>query len=260
MAARGKLDDALARLDGCGAEPDLVALCKRCLATEPADRPRDAGEVATAVAGRRAAAEARAKAAEVEAGQAVVRAAEELKRRRALLAAGGVVLTVLLAGIAGTTVGLVRADAARRDAETAQRETEAKRVEAELATADALAKRAEAEAARQAEAVQKRTAVAKEAEATAVVRFFEDNVFTAARPKGQAGGLKQDVTLREAITASLPALATGFADQPLVEARLRLTPGIAFHYLGDAKAAAVQQERSRAIYAERLGPDHPATL
>src|SRR5205823_8510144 len=31
-AVRGELQEAFARLDGCGAEPDLVALCKKCLA------------------------------------------------------------------------------------------------------------------------------------------------------------------------------------------------------------------------------------
>src|SRR5438445_9398411 len=66
LAARARLEDAFARLDGCGAEPDLVALCKHCLAAEKADRPADAGEVARAVAGLRAAAEERARAAEVE--------------------------------------------------------------------------------------------------------------------------------------------------------------------------------------------------
>jgi eukaryotic-like serine/threonine-protein kinase len=43
QAIRGKLEDCFARLDGCGAEPELVALCKKCLAFEPADRPADAG-------------------------------------------------------------------------------------------------------------------------------------------------------------------------------------------------------------------------
>ena len=46
QAVAGKLDDCFARLDACGAEPELVALCKRCLALEPADRPPDAGAVA----------------------------------------------------------------------------------------------------------------------------------------------------------------------------------------------------------------------
>ena len=79
--------DAFARLDACGADPELVALCKRCLAPEPDDRPRDAGEVAAAVAALRAAAEERARRAELDR----VRAAEQGKRRRVLLAASGAV-------------------------------------------------------------------------------------------------------------------------------------------------------------------------
>ena len=42
-AARGDLADALARLDACGADAELVALAQDCLAPEPEDRPRDAG-------------------------------------------------------------------------------------------------------------------------------------------------------------------------------------------------------------------------
>ena len=39
----GDTADALARLDGCGAEAELIALARDCLAVEPEDRPRDAG-------------------------------------------------------------------------------------------------------------------------------------------------------------------------------------------------------------------------
>src|SRR5437763_11891737 len=66
LAVRGNLDDCLARLDAAGAEPELVALCKTCLAFEPTDRPADAGAVAQAVAGLRAAADERARRAELE--------------------------------------------------------------------------------------------------------------------------------------------------------------------------------------------------
>lgn len=45
-AAKAALADAHARLDGCGADPDLVELCRRCLAPDPADRPRDASALA----------------------------------------------------------------------------------------------------------------------------------------------------------------------------------------------------------------------
>ena len=48
-AARGDLADALARLDACGADAELVALARDCLAAEPEDRPRDAGAVAERV-------------------------------------------------------------------------------------------------------------------------------------------------------------------------------------------------------------------
>ena len=70
QAVRGKLEDCFARLDASGAEPELVALCKQCLAFEPADRPADAGAVAAAVAGLRAAADERARRAELERVQA----------------------------------------------------------------------------------------------------------------------------------------------------------------------------------------------
>ena len=66
MAIRGDLAQCLAQLDNCGAEPELVALCKRCLAYQPADRPRDASALAEEVASLRAATEERARAAYLE--------------------------------------------------------------------------------------------------------------------------------------------------------------------------------------------------
>src|SRR5262249_62073609 len=95
MSADKRLGPSFARLDGCGAEPGLVALCKRCLAPEKADRPRNAGEVAKAVAGLRAAADERARRAELdrvraegERAKAEAEAREQRKRRRAQAALG----------------------------------------------------------------------------------------------------------------------------------------------------------------------------
>src|SRR5262249_32780896 len=65
-AVRGKTEQALARLKACGAEPDLAALCKRCLALEPEQRPADASAVAREVAEVRQAAEKRARQAELD--------------------------------------------------------------------------------------------------------------------------------------------------------------------------------------------------
>src|SRR5262249_47390448 len=74
--------DAFARLDGCGAEPELVTLCKRCLSMEKAERPAEAGAVAKAVADLRTAADERARQAEAARGRAEVEAREQRKRRR----------------------------------------------------------------------------------------------------------------------------------------------------------------------------------
>jgi serine/threonine-protein kinase len=78
LAAKGDLGDAHGRLDRCGAEAELIALCKRCLSVERDQRPRDAGEVARVVAELRAATEERARLAELDR----VRAIEERKRAR----------------------------------------------------------------------------------------------------------------------------------------------------------------------------------
>ncbi len=100
-AVRGQVEDAYARLDVSGADPELVALCKQCLAPDRDSRPRNAGEVAGAVSTHLAAVEDRLRRAERERAAAEVRAAEQRKRRRwqaAVAAAGVLILVVLGAG------------------------------------------------------------------------------------------------------------------------------------------------------------------
>ena len=80
-AARGDLADALARLDACGADAELVALARDCLAAEPEDRPRDAGVVAERITAYLAGRAGAAAAAERERAVAEARAVEERKRR-----------------------------------------------------------------------------------------------------------------------------------------------------------------------------------
>jgi serine/threonine protein kinase len=97
-------------------------------------------------------------------------------------------------------------------------------------------------------------------QAEKVLEFVEQRVFAAARPEGREGGRGHAVTLRQAIEAALPFVAKSFTDQPLIEARLRLTMGTSFAYLGDAKIAAEQFDGARALYTHHLSPDHPGTL
>src|SRR5262249_9159364 len=119
QAVRGKLENCFARLDACGAEPELVALCKKCLAFEPADRPADAGAVAAAVAGLRAAADERARQAELERVQGEGRAAGPRPRRGSLLTASGVIALIFLVGFAGVFWQWRVAETARADTEKA---------------------------------------------------------------------------------------------------------------------------------------------
>src|SRR5438874_1729614 len=81
-AARADLGEALARLDACGAEAELVALAKSCLAAAPRDRPRDASVVVAALSAHLAGVRERLKAAELARVRAESRAAGERKRRR----------------------------------------------------------------------------------------------------------------------------------------------------------------------------------
>ena len=42
LAAAADLGKAFSKLDACGADAELVTLCKRCLSAEPAERPATA--------------------------------------------------------------------------------------------------------------------------------------------------------------------------------------------------------------------------
>jgi tetratricopeptide (TPR) repeat protein len=105
-----------------------------------------------------------------------------------------------------------------------------------------------------------KTATTREAETRAVLEFVQKRILAAARPKNLAGGLGYQVTLREAVEAALPFVEQSFRGQPLTEARLRITMGTSFWYLGNAKIAADQYAAARSIYTEHLGTDHPDTL
>jgi tetratricopeptide (TPR) repeat protein len=125
-AAKGKVAEAFASLDACGAESELIALCKRCLAAEKEDRPADAGEVAGKVAGLRTAAEERARRAELERAAAEARSAERRKRRRLAVAAAVVLAAAVVGGLSAVLLVQRRANAdlAEKSQELADKNTE----------------------------------------------------------------------------------------------------------------------------------------
>lgn len=135
MAAKGKVQDCFERLNTCEADPEMVALCKRCLAPERDDRPADAAAVAAAVALLRTAAEERARQAELdivrvegEQAAAEAQAAERRKRRRMWLVSAVALVLVLISGLGAVLVVQSRA---RRDVEAKNEALESERAKVE---------------------------------------------------------------------------------------------------------------------------------
>src|SRR5262249_62210304 len=113
------------------------------------------------------------------------------------------------------------------------------------ARAAALAARDEAIAERRAVERQRDRAASAEAEAKAVLAFFQDKVLAAGRPKGsEGGGLGKDATLRQAIVAAESGIGESFRKQPLVEASIRDVLGRTYYLLGDSPRALSQYERA----------------
>src|SRR5262245_9841507 len=116
-AADGATADALARLDGCGAEAELIGLAKDCLEVEPEGRPRDANVVAERITAYLAGVQERVQAAERERAVAVARAIEERRRRKLQVGLAASLLALTTAGGLGTTYYLQQRQARAAAAE-----------------------------------------------------------------------------------------------------------------------------------------------
>ena len=88
-AARGDLGEALARLDACDADPELVGLARVCLAIDLKDRIPNAQTVASRLSDHLDRADRRLRDVEVRRAEAEARAAGERRRRRLILALAG---------------------------------------------------------------------------------------------------------------------------------------------------------------------------
>jgi tetratricopeptide (TPR) repeat protein len=108
MAVAADLADAFARLEGCGADADLVGVARECLAPDREGRPRDAGVVAERLTAYLAAVQERLRQAELDKVAAQARAEEALitaqaERRARRLTVG--LAAAVLAVVASLTVG-----------------------------------------------------------------------------------------------------------------------------------------------------------
>ena len=99
------LDDAISRLEGCGADHELVSLARRCLSPEPSARPRDGGAVAASVGAYLASIEERVRNAEIAADLADEKATGARRSQRFML---GIAVSLLLALVSGVGFAWVR--------------------------------------------------------------------------------------------------------------------------------------------------------
>jgi hypothetical protein len=232
QAVRGELAEALARLEQCGAEPELTALCKRCLAFRQDDRPADGGAVAAEVGRIRQAAEDRARQAELERERAMVRVAEQRKRRRVVQLAGGLIAAVLLAGLAVSLWQMVRANRERDDKQTA--------LEAEEAA--------------------KRDAQHRLAQIEKGVELFAGMLSGIDPSAEEKGGRPLYDQLRERAEKAADQLQAGAVADPLTEARLQTIMGNTLRELGSYARAVEVLQRARTTREQKLGADHADSL
>lgn len=111
LARRGTLDGCFERLDACGAESGLIELCKKSLSVEPAQRFRNAKEMADSINQYFDTVRERLKQAELDRVEAETRSREESRRNKLYL-----VLAATMAGVA--FLGAMLAVASRRNAES----------------------------------------------------------------------------------------------------------------------------------------------
>jgi serine/threonine protein kinase len=238
MASRGALADAHARLEQCGADAKLVELCRGCLSARQEGRPRDAGAVAATIHGYLAGVEERARQAETKRAEAVVREAEQRKRRRTVQAAGGVITVVLLAGLGVSLWQMFRAQGAEGQAsENAQQAREERDAKDEALKGERQARADETKA-------RERAFAALRSMTTDVVekKFTEGAVLSDA-----------DRLFLRGIIAQFDAFAAIQGDDAgtrAVRAEGRLRVGAMRHRLGELKEAERDYDQALSIYGQ----------
>lgn len=143
-------------------------------------------------------------------------------RNKALVGGLAGVFISLVAGIVGTSVGLIRATRAENLARSRLQDAE-------------------------------RQAAVTEA----VNEFLNDDLLSLADPENSPD---RDLTLRAAIDQSASKVEERFADQPLIEAAIRVTLGRTYRQLAEFDIAEAHLTRAIALREQILGSNHNDTL
>ncbi|MEO2090280.1 MAG: serine/threonine-protein kinase, partial [Gemmataceae bacterium] len=178
-----------------------------------------------------------------------------VRRNKGQVVAGALVLLALLAGMAGTAIGLLEARRQRDDANDARGREEAQRVEAEkqAAAAAVAAGLAETRAEREKEA---RAEADRQGRVAAETVRFLTEVLNLGSPQGLfLAGIKPTAqpTVKQALDAAAKLIDTQFRTEPEIELMVRLTVGRTYRRLGEYAAALQHLTRCREL-ADRHFP------
>jgi tetratricopeptide (TPR) repeat protein len=167
-----------------------------------------------------------------------------VRRNKGPVAAGLALAALLVLGTLGTSIGLVWALRAERRARTS--EGLAKDRLLEVTTEKKRVTTAEAQAKDEAAA------------AEAVANFLQKDLLAQADPALNARNKR--VSVEELLGRAAARIEGKFAQQPLVEAKIRQTIGNAYISLSHDSAARPHLERAWALCSSALGEEHPYAL
>ena len=158
-----------------------------------------------------------------------------LRRHRKKAAIAGAIAAVLMMGVVGTSVGMVRARIALGRAQAAEKLAQERKTAVERALGDATTAQQRAE---------------RKAAVTETVNGFMRGVLLSAQPNSFRRAA--DVRLVDVLEGSADAMGTSFKDQPEAEAQVRATLGDTYRELGLLAAAEEQltQAHAAAVKAE----------
>lgn len=94
----------------------------------------------------------------------------------------------------------------------------------------------------------------RRSETQLVLEFLENGVLDSARTIPG-----REATVSDVLAAASENLKEKLADEPLVEAQIRMTLGRIYYDLGDYKTSAVHRERAYRVYLGQLSEEHRAT-
>ncbi len=261
-AMQGDLQECFERLNQCDAETSILALCRRCLSANPNDRPANGAEVANSLEQIRLASEQRVRHAESERQRAEIQSREAKRRRTNLLIAGGLLCSVLTAGIIGTTYGLVEANKRRGEAEQAQL-SEKERANAEqVARSDAELAQTKAEQSEKIAQQALQQALNETEWARTTLSFLVDDVIRQADSYQQVDRelINPNLTVREAIEAATGRIEKRTEDRPHIAPALRHPIGDAYVALGNFADGIKQLELAFSEATKFRGSDDAHTL